>query len=196
LRRPRSCRIVRPSNGQLGRPSAGRACGVRFTTRQSPHDTARYRQPASVQPRDDGSRCSRMNAECHCVTEVMASAISSTKLDVASKGAAWPAPSIRCVLAVGMAGASHRTRRATLSGVSCAVGAHDGDLGCREIQLPPDRLDPHATANPNPNDPNQSRPTSATDGHQRGAAEAAQQVRSARRRGSARRPRARRTPHR
>ena len=33
----------------------------------------------------------------------MLSAINCTKLVVASKGAAWPAPSIRCVLAVGIA---------------------------------------------------------------------------------------------
>jgi hypothetical protein len=37
--------------------------------------------------------------------------------DVASKGAAWPAPSIRCVLAVGMAAASDPTRRAMLLGL-------------------------------------------------------------------------------
>ena len=36
-------------------------------------------------------------------SELMVSAISCTKLDVASKGAAWPAPSISCVVAVGMA---------------------------------------------------------------------------------------------
>jgi hypothetical protein len=49
--------------------------------------------------------------------ELMASAISCTKLVVASKGAAWPAPSIRCVVAVGMAAASDRTSRNMLSGL-------------------------------------------------------------------------------
>ena len=50
-------------------------------------------------------------------SELMVSAISCTKLDVASKGAAWPAPSIRCVLAVGMVDAGERLRRTMLLGL-------------------------------------------------------------------------------
>lgn len=49
--------------------------------------------------------------------EVMVSAITCTKLAVASKGAAWPAPTIRCILAAGMAEASDRVRRNMLSGL-------------------------------------------------------------------------------
>jgi hypothetical protein len=41
----------------------------------------------------------------------------STKLVVASNGAAWPAPSIRWVLAVGMAAASALAKRNMLSGL-------------------------------------------------------------------------------
>jgi hypothetical protein len=44
-----------------------------------------------------------------------ASTITCTKLAGASNGAAWPAPSIRCVLAVGMAAASERVNRHILS---------------------------------------------------------------------------------
>ena len=50
-------------------------------------------------------------------SEVVESAISCTKFVVASKGAAWPAPSISRVVAVGMAAASERTRRRMLSGL-------------------------------------------------------------------------------
>jgi hypothetical protein len=50
-------------------------------------------------------------------SELMVSAISCTKLDVASKGAAWPAPSIWRVLAVGMVDASERLRRTMLLGL-------------------------------------------------------------------------------
>ena len=39
------------------------------------------------------------------------------ELNVASKGAAWPAPSIWCVLAVGMAAARERVRRRMLLGL-------------------------------------------------------------------------------
>ena len=50
-------------------------------------------------------------------SEVTVSAISCTKLDVASKGAAWPAPSISCVVAVGMAAAREWVRLMMLSGL-------------------------------------------------------------------------------
>ena len=49
--------------------------------------------------------------------EEMESAISCTKLSGASKGAAWPAPSIRCVRAWGIAAASDRTSWTMLSGL-------------------------------------------------------------------------------
>ena len=49
--------------------------------------------------------------------EVMVLVISWTKLVVASNGAAWPAPSIRWVLAVGMAAANNRARRTMLVGL-------------------------------------------------------------------------------
>src|SRR5512132_2547631 len=45
------------------------------------------------------------------------SAISSTKAAGASKGAAWAASSIRCVLAPGMAAANDRVRRTMKSGL-------------------------------------------------------------------------------
>ena len=48
------------------------------------------------------------------LNEVMASAISCTKLAVASKLTAWPAPATCWVLAVGMAAASDRTKPAML----------------------------------------------------------------------------------
>jgi hypothetical protein len=48
---------------------------------------------------------------------VMVLAISCAKLAGASKGAAWPAPSIRWVLAVGMAAANDRARRTMLVGL-------------------------------------------------------------------------------
>jgi hypothetical protein len=47
----------------------------------------------------------------------MASAITCAKFSVASKGAAWPAPSIRRVLALGIAAASDFTKRDLLSGL-------------------------------------------------------------------------------
>ncbi len=59
------------------------------------------------------------------------SAISCTKLVVASKGVAWPAPSISCALAAGIAEASDPTRRNMLSGVARAARANDRDMdGC------------------------------------------------------------------
>jgi hypothetical protein len=51
------------------------------------------------------------------VNEVKVSAISCTKLAVASKLTAWPAPSICWVLAVGMAAASDRTKPTMLVGL-------------------------------------------------------------------------------
>ena len=48
---------------------------------------------------------------------VMAAAVSCTKLAVASKGAAWAAPSISRTVAVGIAAASARTREAMLPGL-------------------------------------------------------------------------------
>ena len=57
----------------------------------------------------------------------MVSAISCTKLAGASKATAWPAPSIRWVLAVGMAAANDRARR-TSGGAAGAVAAHHRGL--------------------------------------------------------------------
>ncbi len=49
--------------------------------------------------------------------EVIVSAISCTKLFVASKGAAWAAPSMRCTLAAGIAEASDLVQRTMKSGL-------------------------------------------------------------------------------
>jgi hypothetical protein len=51
-------------------------------------------------------------AEPTLLEELMASAIACTKFSGASKGAAWPAPSMRYVVAVGIAAASNLTKRA------------------------------------------------------------------------------------
>jgi hypothetical protein len=65
----------------------------------------------------DGQCLSAYHPVVRRCSEVMVSAISCTKLDVASKGPAWPAPSIWCVLAVGMVAARERVRRMMLLGL-------------------------------------------------------------------------------
>jgi hypothetical protein len=61
--------------------------------------------------------CLRHHATLLPSQEVMVSAISCTKVAVASKATAWPAPSIRCILAVGMAAVSDRVKPSMLVGL-------------------------------------------------------------------------------
>ena len=61
------------------------------------------------------------------------SAISCTKLAVASKGAAWPAPSISMRSRRGDGRGERADQAGDAVGAPCAVGAHDGDLDGREI---------------------------------------------------------------